>query len=55
MQARKIVSSEIDRRYEQAVANIARQRAYEQRKQDNPSLVLLGSAQRCKWLRRQAD
>ena len=55
MQAKRVFSKEIDRRIEQSARNLERLAAYRQRCEDNPTLVLLGSVQRCKWLRRQAD
>jgi len=55
MQARKIVSSEIDRRLDQIDRNTERLRRFKAAKALYPDRVLIAQCQRVKWLRRQAD
>ena len=54
-QARKIRSTEYQRKLEERLANIRRFDAYRMRKAFNPTKAAIAEAQRCRWLRRQAE
>ena len=55
MQSIRTQSKEIDRRLAQIEANERRLVAYELRKAESETDVLIAEARRCKWLRRQAN